>query len=364
MVARIQLLRSITPGNRPAGKMYGEPYVNFGDNQFGVFDSSNVARDLIGVPMFSPSLSYIAGAAVNYQGAFYIAKAAVPAAAWNLAQWFQPSTVITLGGQLTYFSVTQLKFVPYGGNYIRLNGVYRMLPAAGAGIFGLANTNSFVNGVAGQNLAANTTYWIFCFDNAGVLTADFRTAATHANSTTAGNEGTEILTGDDTRSLIGMCRTNASSQFLQDSQNIGVLTWFNRRPRMAQVALTANTTNVTVVPTLSEISTALRTNFLCWADGSIQFTLAGTTFNSGLSTNHTIPFDSSAQYVDGGSSFTSTGNGYSGSIGGGGAIAAPTEGWHYITLYGGVNGGTGTWVGNTNPYTTNIRCSITVNVQG
>jgi hypothetical protein len=89
MVAKIQILRSVTPGNRPAGKQYGEPYVNMGDNQFGVFDGSNVARDLIGVPMFSSSLSYIKGAPVNYQGILYVANQAVSAGAWNAAQWTQ-----------------------------------------------------------------------------------------------------------------------------------------------------------------------------------------------------------------------------------------------------------------------------------
>ena len=87
MVASIQILRSIVSGNRPAGRVYGEPYVNLADNQFGVFDSSNVARDLLGVPVFSASKSYVAGNPVNYQGNLYIALVAVTAGAWNSAQW-------------------------------------------------------------------------------------------------------------------------------------------------------------------------------------------------------------------------------------------------------------------------------------
>ena len=87
MVASIQILRSITPGNRPAGRQYGEPYVNFGDNQFGVFDSTNTPRDLLGVPIFSTALSYVAGAIVRYQGKAYTAVANVSAGVWNATQW-------------------------------------------------------------------------------------------------------------------------------------------------------------------------------------------------------------------------------------------------------------------------------------
>jgi len=87
MVAALKILRSLTVGLRPSGRTYGEPYVNFADNQFGVFDSSNVARDLLGVPVFSASATYSAGQAVNNGGKLYIALGAVTAGAFNGAQW-------------------------------------------------------------------------------------------------------------------------------------------------------------------------------------------------------------------------------------------------------------------------------------
>jgi hypothetical protein len=83
----IKVLRSIVAGTRPSGRTYGEPYVNLSDNQIGVFDSSNVARDLIGVPFFSPSATYISGQPVNYQGRVYVAKMNIVPGAWNSAQW-------------------------------------------------------------------------------------------------------------------------------------------------------------------------------------------------------------------------------------------------------------------------------------
>jgi hypothetical protein len=94
MATKFQILRSTTAGNRPTGKQYGEPYVNFADNQFGVVDSSNTAHDLLGVPIFSPSISYALGSPVNHLGLLYIANTAVAAGTWNPAQWIQ----VTGGG--------------------------------------------------------------------------------------------------------------------------------------------------------------------------------------------------------------------------------------------------------------------------
>ena len=137
---------------------------------------------------------------------------------------------VTGAGRLTFVSSTTLAFKPYNGNFIKINGTNYMIP--NAGIAGLANTAVFVNGVAGQNLAATTDYWVFAFINGGVVTADFRTAATHAPSTTAGNEGVEILTGDDSRTLIGLVHTfGASAIFVDSATQRFVVSWFNRRRR-------------------------------------------------------------------------------------------------------------------------------------
>jgi hypothetical protein len=69
--------------------VYGEPYVNFAENQFGIFNPSNVAVDLLGVPMFSTLKSYVVGNPVNNGGLFYVANQAVSAGAFNSAQWTQ-----------------------------------------------------------------------------------------------------------------------------------------------------------------------------------------------------------------------------------------------------------------------------------
>ena len=84
-----------------------------------------------------------------------------------------------------------------------------------------------MNGTGSFNIAANTLYYVYAFNNSGTVTADYSTTG-HATSTTAGNVGTEIKSGDDTRTLIGMIRTGASG-FLNTADFRGVISWFNRR---------------------------------------------------------------------------------------------------------------------------------------
>jgi hypothetical protein len=84
---KVQILRSGTSGNRPTGRVVGEPYVNLADMQFGVVNGSNVATDLLGVPIFSTGASYVANNPVNYQGRLYSALVSVSPGVWNPAQW-------------------------------------------------------------------------------------------------------------------------------------------------------------------------------------------------------------------------------------------------------------------------------------
>jgi hypothetical protein len=63
MTSILKVLRSAIFGNRPAvgAQQEGVPYVNFADKQFGVVDSSQTPRDLVGVPFFSTTANYNAG---------------------------------------------------------------------------------------------------------------------------------------------------------------------------------------------------------------------------------------------------------------------------------------------------------------
>lgn len=254
----------------------------------------------------------------------------------------------TNSGRLTWVSTTAVKFAPWYGDLIKINGVVYQIPAAG--IAGVANTSVFVNGTGASNLAASTVYWVYAFINSSTVTADFRSASTHATSSTAGNVGTEILTGDDTRTLIGMVRTNASSQFVDSSTQRFTRTWFNNeRVAIVSPGMNGTTTSTTNV----EISSAGRTEFLVWSHELVDLSHTGTAYNSlaAASTYSSISFDGAAAelQVSGGSPGTASGD-------------IPTservmrtglsEGYHYATIFGRVTSGTGTWYAGTNHYLT------------
>jgi hypothetical protein len=179
-------------------------------------------------------------------------------------------------GQLSFVSATQLAFKPYNGDQIRINGVLYPIPAAG--IAGLGNpTSVFVGNVAGQTLLANTTYMIFAFNNAGVVTANFASGAPHSPSSTPGNIGTETVTGSDVNTLIGMVRTGATVVYGGD---ILTLSWFNRR----------NKGNIVVGASGTTLAAQA---FLTWADEAALMSFHGYSSCAAVSNS------SCAQYVDG-----------------------------------------------------------------
>jgi hypothetical protein len=178
-------------------------------------------------------------------------------------------------GRLTWVSTTALAFKPFGGNGIKINGTVWPIPTAG--IAGLGNpTSVYLNGVAAQSLAINTTYYIYAFNNVGVITAEFSTTG-HSQSATVGNIGTEIKTGDDSRTLIGMVRTGATVIYASDIQTAS---WFNRRRKGAQFSIA----NASVMTPQS---------FVTWGEEAPSLSYAGHVSTNVASSN------TSTQYIDG-----------------------------------------------------------------
>ena len=128
-------------------------------------------------------------------------------------------------GRLQFVSATALSFTPYNGASIRIAGTSYAIPAAG--IAGLTN----------GGLSAKY-YRTMCMPSttAERSPASFR-PLTHATSTTAGNEGVEIKSGDNTRTLIGLIRTNNSSQFVDSAAQRFVRSWFNKSTHTGNNAL-------------------------------------------------------------------------------------------------------------------------------
>jgi len=139
----------------------------------------------------------------------------------------------------------------------------------------------------------------------------------------------------------------------------GVLSWFNRRPRVAQGKFTANrsTTSATYV----EINSEIAVGFLTWAECAVILGITGTMFNSGVSHGGTKIYVDGAGltgYVLG----LSAAANYFVPIGGTwalGGLDAVSEGYHTGTLYGFAGAGTEWWAGGSSD-----ACTLTANIMG
>lgn len=153
----------------------------------------------------------------------------------------QPSLA---SGVLTVSSTTQINFGPKNGNLIQIAGNYFQIPGAG---ITANNTSVFVNGVAAQNLAASTLYYVYVFNNSGTPTINFSSTTGHVVDTTAGNVGVEIMSGDNTQSFVGLIRTDAASHFQDSGSQRFCASWFNRLNK-GLISTPANTTTTSITP--------------------------------------------------------------------------------------------------------------------
>jgi hypothetical protein len=103
---------------------------------------------------------------------------------------------------LEFTSTTVLTLKQKNGRFIQIAGELHEIPAAGTTL-----------GTGG--LSTYTLYYIYAYDNSGTLTLEASTTAWTV-STTAGNEGMPIKTGDNTRTFVGMTYTDSPLAFNAD----------------------------------------------------------------------------------------------------------------------------------------------------
>jgi hypothetical protein len=278
----LKVLRSNTAGNRPSGRAYGEPYVNFADGQFGIVNPSGANQDLLGTPIFSTLASYPANVAVNNGGRLYRSLVAITPGAFNPANWSQFTTSYdtdlaylklsggTLTGALTlaadpavnlgaatkqyvdnkptggapqcgYFyaaSSSQCLYVPYYGATVRISSVDHLLPGGG---LSWTNTNQRVESVNGQSLAGSTNYYAYVYWTGSAMATNFSQTSWAYDSGT--NSGVAVKSNDNTQSLVGLVTTNASGQFVDSVNQRMVISWFNKRWKTSAVGLGNNSTS-------------------------------------------------------------------------------------------------------------------------
>lgn len=235
--------------------------------------------------------------------------------------------------RLSVASATQLKLSPYNGSNILINGFTYQIPAGGVTI-------------SNATLAANTNYYVYVFITGGAL-ALFLSTTGHATHT----DGVEIFAGDSNVTLVGMVRTNASSQFVDSSTQRFCINWFNRRNIQAinTFASSRSTTSSSYV----ELSSTERAQFLSWGDEGSLISITA------YASQNTVGTFGTQGNLDG---TTPTSNarispptGQDSACGSIGPVTAP-EGFHYATIFGYAAAGfTATWTAGINSINVTTR---------
>lgn len=170
------------------------------------------------------------------------------------------TATVSSNGQciLLYGSATAIALQQRDGQALRINGTLCTVPGAG------------VNGTNG-GLAASTLYYVYARDsNAdGVVDTLEFSATPYATHT----DGTKIKSGDATRALVGMVRTNGSAQFVDTQAQRFVRSWFNDPGMQGGNVFTATRTGNST--TYAEVHSEIRCEFLAWADDIINFNTSG-----------------------------------------------------------------------------------------
>ncbi len=224
--------------------------------------------------------------------------------------------------RLVFVSATQLRLDPHNGRNLAIGGMLQQVPVAGVTI-------------SNSGLAANTVYYVYAWMNGATMALELSTTGRATD-----DYGVQIKSGDGTRTLVGMCRTNGSSQFVDSATQRFVINWFNRRIIAGASPTTIGNTSNTAV--LTEINTAARVEFLSWADEWVEAFVIGSVSNSssGNVLHTTSPgVDAAAGAQTTATTFT---NGVSFPAAGS-FLGAVSEGYHFASAWGQVAAGTGTW---------------------
>ncbi len=159
---------------------------------------------------------------------------------------------------------TNLVLTPVDGNLLTVNGVPNTVPDAGVSL-------------AATGLTPGTTYYIYATASGGAINALEASTTAPAVSTTAGNKGVKIKTGDDTRTLVGQARVITGPAWQDTAAQRFVRSYFND----SGVALAGSaTTSGTSSSSFTEVNSAARAEFLSWAGELVDITCEGTMTDS------------------------------------------------------------------------------------
>jgi hypothetical protein len=161
-------------------------------------------------------------------------------------------------------SGANLVLSPFNGNNLTINGSGCAIPDAGVSL-------------AATTLTPTALYYIYATCSAGVVNALEASATAYAVSTTAGNKGIVIKSGDNTRTLVGLARVITGPAWQDTAAQRFVRSWFND-PGVALQG--ASITSATNSGSFVEASSTARVEFVMWAGDTIDITANGTMTDS------------------------------------------------------------------------------------
>ena len=121
-------------------------------------------------------------------------------------------------------------------------------------------------GVGSSSVAASTLYYIYLWNHSGTWVLDAETTGHATDSST----GIEIMSGDDTKTLVGMIHTDSNAKIMTGGQTHvardtnTVATWDNRIPTYTRCQFTNDRTETAT--SYTEVNSENRCYFMSWAD--------------------------------------------------------------------------------------------------
>jgi hypothetical protein len=250
-----------------------------------------------------------------------------------------------------------IKYCPYKGN---------VKTTAAQGNYTISSscltadlTSMYVGGTAGSAVAGNTLYYIYLWNSAGTWVLDAETGGHTTDSST----GIEIKSGDSTKTLVGMIKTDATGNVFTGGKTTifgdtnTVATWDNRIPTVTTCRYTIDrgSTWDTPPPTYAEVNPENRCYFMSWGDPA-QFLSAQVSTSSANNVNMFtfVGLDAGSTTI----SLNAVSESFSGHARFVGLPAnfTPTEGGHFTYIATQVfSGSTATYWGNQNSYVFSIQ---------
>jgi hypothetical protein len=239
----------------------------------------------------------------------------------NSVQWIYigggtPTSPVAyvLGGRFQYISSTQCQLIPFRGDAIRIQGTIYSIPAAGITI-----TNA--------GLTASTLYYCYAYISGGAMTLEWSTTG-HSTDTAAGNVGTEIKTGDNSRTLVGMAYVSASGTFQSaGGQYRLVRSWMNRAN--GNLLSPQNGSNQTIGTTATQIAPGAY--FVAWQGETLDWKSQAYYYGSTLGILTVLCNLDGAQWGNP-NVLNPDGSGHVLPVGGPNNVGSLSEGYHVTTI--------------------------------